>query len=602
MLKRSFICILLLVLLCTVTFAAGAEEEEQFHLELVVTATKIPQEITEAPGMVYTIDQEDIEANQNKTVADLLTDEGFTISTYGGEANQATVRLDSSSAEQTLIMVDGIPLHGGTMGIIDLSYFPVTGTEKIEVVKGPLSALYGANALGGVVNIIPNLTGKPGLGFTLSGGSYLSGRTGLTLIRENWGIAMGGSTTDGHRPHSATTGHYLAVQYNPLDTPDGFLKVYGSYRTKSAQIPQDPFWLTYGNQDDQNFFLSLSGKKEFDHSSLEAKLSYQTWDNFYETLDENLIVTEQDRHLTSRLGTDLTYRLERGTHRFLAGLDFNYDTTDSTATGFHRRRGIGLYLQDLWDLNDYLLLHSGVRWDRIGDFQPALSPRLGLTWFINDQFNLGVNYGTAFRIPTMNDMYGKWGGNPDLKPEQGKKVELTTSWQKGALTFSANVFRSLLRDGIVWADPDGDGTFLPENVEKLKTAGFSLRSAYNWGPIITGLNYTYLDQRGWDPLNAGFTRDLNFFGQHQVNLKVQAKWGRFRIKTRGQVVAARRDERFLDSTMPDYFLLSTALDYQLDEHCTLNLALENLTDTKYEIQYGYPMPGRCFRLNLKIRY
>ena len=593
--KRLFHSLLLLLLLCAVSFAA-AGEEEQFDVELVVTATKIPQEITEAPGMVYTIDQEEIAANQSKSVAEILTHEGFTISTHGGEHSLATISLDGTSAVQNLIMIDGVPIHGGSTGNVDLSCFPLTGVETIEIVKGPLSALYGANALGGVVNIIPNLTGEPGAALTLSAGSFLSGRTNLTVSRENWGLALGGSTTEGHLNHSATNSYYFAAQYNPIDTPDGFLKIYSSFRAKDAQIPgSHP-----GNQDDRNIFLSLTGKKELSHGYLQNKTSYQNWYNFY----EDLSFLTKDQHKYQRFGTDLTYFYATDNHRLLGGLSYNYDLSDSTATGSHRRHEIGFYLQDLWDLNDYLLLHSGVRMDKVDQYQTAFSPRLGLTWFIADHFNLGINYGSAFRVPTINEY---WYGNPELKPEQGHKLEVTVHWKESRFSLRANLAHSQLQNGIIWVDHDSDGfTDMPENIEKLKTWGFSLEPQYNWGPVKTSLGYTYLDKRGWDPLTGDYDRNLNHFGQHQLNLKVQAKFGNLGITSGYRLVANRSKQMDWNSgeevSMPDYHLLSTALDYQFNEHCTLDLALENLTGTKYEIHRGYPMPGRNFRLNLNIRY
>jgi len=594
---------ILLLLVCTVSPFSG-KAAEQFDEEIVVTASKIPQPVSEAPGFVQTIDEETIAEDRNKSVAEVLIQEGFTVSTNGGDASYANIRLGGASAEQTLIMVDGIPLYGGTMDQVDLSYFPVAGVEKIEVVNGPLSALYGANALGGVVNIIPNLTGEQEQRFYLSGGSFGSGRGSFQLTRERWGLAFGGARTDGHRPHSAAERYDLAAQINLIQQENSLLKLYAGYRMKNAQIPESELWPGYGNQEDENLFLNLAGKREFGNNSLEAKLSYQSWDNYYEGINGDF--REKDRHISTRWGSDLTLRHDRGAHRFLAGFAFNYDNINSTAVGIRQRHAVGLYLQDLWDLNDALLLHSGLRWDRVDQYQ-ALSPRLGLTWFLADHFNLGLNYGTAFRAPTMNDLYSRWvEENPDLKPEKGYKCELTGHWKDSQMSVTANLFLSHLQDGIVWLDPDGDWISKPENIEKIKASGFNLSAAYDWGPIETSLGYTFVDRRGWDPSRKGFSRDLNFFGQHRFNLKGQADFGKLNINTSCQVVGARRDERFrygkVPGEMPDYLLLSAGLRYQLSTNYVIGLDVENLTDTKYQIQEGYPMPGRNFKLTLNGRY
>lgn len=589
-----FIYIVLFLLVCTVLPVAGAEEEE-FDEEIVVTAAKIPQPITEAPGMVQTIDEETITKNQNQSVAEVLMAKGFTVSTTGGENSQANIQLGGASAEQTLVMVDGIPLYGGTMDQVDLSYFPVAGVEKIEVVNGPLSALYGSNALGGVVNIIPNLTGEPEHRFYLSGGSFGSGRGSLQLSRERWGLVIGGSRTGGHRPHSAADCYNLAAQIDLIQNENDFLKLYGGYRTKKAQIPGSETWPSEDKQEDENLFLSLTGERSFADSALEAKLSYQSWDNYYET------IYRKDRHLSTRWGSDLTFRHDRGAHRFLAGMAFNYDHIDSTTAGNRQRHTLGLYLQDLWDLNDQLLMHSGLRWDRVGQDQ-ALSPRIGITWFITDHFNLGLNYGTAFRAPSMNDLYFNdeyAQGNPDLIPEKGEKWEITGHWLDSQMSVTANLFLSQLQDGINWSLVNNKYT--PENIEKIKTSGFNLNVTYNWGPIETGFGYAFMDKRGWDSPQNGYSKDLNHFGQHRFHLKGEADLGKLICDTGCQVVLGRVDT-LSGEKLPDYLLLSAGLRYQLGTNYTLSLEVENLTDTKYQIQKGYPMPGRSFKLMLSGCY
>ncbi|NLW59706.1 MAG: TonB-dependent receptor [Firmicutes bacterium] len=600
---RLFANLLLLLLVFTV-LPAGATAAGPFDEELVVTATKIPQPITEVPGLVQTIEAETIAADPNQSVTELLLQEGFTVSTHGGDASYANIQLGGAAAEQTLIMVDGIPLYGGNMDQVDLSSFPVAGVEKIEVVHGPLSALYGANALGGVVNIIPNLTGEPAERFSLSGGSFGAGRGSLQIARERWGLAIGGARTDGHRPHSAAERYDLAAQINLVQHESGLIKFYGGYRVKNAELPASAYWPGYGNQEDEYLFLNLVGKREYSNNSWTAKLSYQSWDNYYEGISD--YSQEQDRHLSTRWSSDLTFRQDHGTHRFLAGLAFNYDHIDSTKVGNRARRAFGLYLQDLWDLNDALLLHSGLRWDWLEQHR-ALSPRVGLTWFPGDRLTFGLNYGTAFRVPTMNDLYSEWvEENPELKPEKGSRWELIGHWQEAEWSVTANLFLAQLKDGIVWLDPDGDWIYKPENIKKIRTVGFNLNARRDWGPIKTSLGYAFVNQKGWDDVAQAYTRDLNFFGQHRLYLKGQATVGRVTLNTGCQVVGRRRDERFTygkePGKMPDYFLLSAGLRYQLRTNYAISLEVENLTDTQYQIQEGYPMPGRNFKLTFSGSY
>ncbi len=595
----AFLKLLILIFSLSLTLPLHANQQAEFDEEIVVTATKIPLAISEAPGLIQTIDQEEIKENNTQSVADFLNNRGFTVSTQGGDCSVATIRLDGVAANQTVILIDGVPVQGGTLGEVDLSYLPLVGVEKIEVVNGPLSALYGANALGGVVNIIPELTGAPKFLLNLSGGSFSSGRAGMQIKSEDWGLTIGGNTTKGHRPHSATEGFHLSAQYNLAKLHDDFLKIYSGYRTKNAQIPGS----FPGNQTDENFFLNLSGKKGLGVGYGEGKLFYQTWDNSYEDLTMNT----QDSHLSQRWGTDLSYCYEGENHRLLNGLSYYYDTFKSTTTGDHQRHEVGVYLQDLWDLNDYLLLHSGLRWDQIADLS-ALSPRIGVIGFLSDRLNLGINIGAAFRAPTINDLYYTdlaWNsyGNPNLKPEKGHKLEVTGNWRSSRSSLSANLFQSHLNDGIVWTF--ADGKYMPENIDKLKTTGFNLRSEHNWGPVITSIGYTFLNKLGWDAQTKKYNRDLNVFGQHRLNLKARATLGKFNVKTGCQFIANRnqqKDENWQDVAMPDYALFSVGLQYKFNDVLSCSLDAENITNAVYEIHKNYPMPKRNFQFNLSYHY
>lgn len=599
--KKKFLSSLTLFFLLfslALTFSASAAEEENFDEEIVVTATKIPLKVSESPGMTQTIDQDEIEENLTLSLAEILSNQGLTVSTYGGDCSVATIRLGGATAEQTMIMIDGIPVLEGTTGMVDLGYLSLAGVEKIEVAHGPLSALYGANALGGVVNIIPELTGKPDLLLNLSGGSYTSGRTGLQIKRERWGLALGGNTTEGYRPHSSANGAYLSAQYNLVDEDDAYLKVYSGYRTRKAQIPGDNTPDPYlGNQEDQNFFFNLSGQKDLAGGYGEGKISYQTWDNYYEDLKFNA----KDLHQSKRWGTDLAYFYEAGDHRLLSGLSSNYDTFQSTATGDHQRRETGIYLQDLWDLSDNLSLQAGLRWDKINDLS-ALSPRIGVTGFLSDRFSLGISYGSAFRAPTINDLYWEPYANPGLKPEKGQRLELTGHWRTAHSLLSANVFQSYIKDGITFSSV----SFRPENIEKLKTTGFSLNSNHQLGLLTANIGYTFLNKQGWESQTANYSQNLNYFGQHQLALKVRASLGKINVRTGCQMVSGRSQQfdytTFQEAPMPDYTLFSAGLQYQLNNLFSSSLDWDNIANTAYEIHRGYPMPGSNLRFTISYRY
>ncbi|NLY76073.1 MAG: TonB-dependent receptor, partial [Firmicutes bacterium] len=187
--------------------------------EVVVTATRTSQTRLESPGMTEVIDAEKVQASGATNVSELLAKEGFVVSSYGGASGAATFKLDGCDATQTLVLVNGIPENSGTMGEVDLSYFPTAGISKIEVAHGPLSSLYGSGALGGVVNIITDLTGEPLNSVSMAYGTTDrskadTGDTAVSIRRNNYGLTFGGGRDDGFRANSKSENYFLLYQYD----------------------------------------------------------------------------------------------------------------------------------------------------------------------------------------------------------------------------------------------------------------------------------------------------------------------------------------------------------------------------------------------------
>ena len=202
-----------------------------------MTATRVSENASETPGQTEVITKEEINNSGATTVSEALIDNGLTIATNGGKFGEAHIQLDGSSSTQTLILVNGVPANTGCAGMVDLRYFPISPIQQIEVAHGPLSALYGSNAVGGVVNIITDLTGEPSNQFSLSGGDFSTKIIDITHQQEKWGIAVGLNATDGFRDFTANRNSYLLGQYNFYETGDEYLKLYWQFLNADGSCP-----------------------------------------------------------------------------------------------------------------------------------------------------------------------------------------------------------------------------------------------------------------------------------------------------------------------------------------------------------------------------
>jgi outer membrane cobalamin receptor len=597
--KSYFYIALLLFGSISLIFAnvwADETNPEATDEEIVVTATRTEQTSAQSPGVTEVTTKEEIENHSAATISEAMNVNGVPVATYGGTSGTASIMLDGSTAEQTMVMVNGIPVNTGTMGAGDFSFFPTAGVQKIETVHGPLSALYGANALGGVVNIITDLTGSPQTQLDFSGGSFNTRSLGLSLQQNNWGIAAGGNFTDGFRSRTGNNGNYLMAQYDFSDHPDQYLKLYGNYMAKFTEVPGS---ITYPStnawENDRSSGINLQGKGGFLSGVWEYKVFGQYLDTQYH--DDYA----DDRYQTWNYGIDCAGLYSVGNHELLAGGTYKYLFSDSTLNnGQHSSSNFGLYLQDNWAINDHFNMVSGVRYDYFTNFPAPISPRISLGYAATPNVTLKIGYGKAFRAPTVNELYCNQPafnmfGDPNLKPEEGERIDLISEWRKESQSFTVNAFHSYAVNGIKWIY-DGSSTTV-KNMKTVNTTGLNLAWTYTWEDRFMGkIRYRWQDELMQDDIG---TARYNFFGANQVELEFGVKINDWQILLGWKYAGDRSKQLQTGDPMPDYNVGNLSVAYRPNKVLTWILAVDNLANQDYQIQYDYPMPGMDVSLRMK---
>lgn len=634
--------------------------------EWTVTGSRAGLKVGNSPGGLTVITARQLEALAPLDLADILkTAAGVEITSQGGLGQLSTTHLRGGFTTQTLIMMDGRPLNNPNLGTFDLSEIPAENIERIEIVRGPYSALYGPYAVDGAVNLISK---KPQKQFRadwkITGGAFA---TGITSLELGWGNEKTSllflptvKTSRGARQNS----DYRAQDYFfSLEQAAGKGKIALTAGSDSSRLglpgvqPASDFAQRNATQqllgNDQ---ITSPNDNSFNSSNFQ-NLSYRLGDfklqfynnaqnpkYHYERINLSQIQTEDDAASTLFNGLDANYNFHlSGENRLILGgglenSKFGYfsQLTDAgvveTPTSYAGSRLCRFYYLEGLAGAGKLSLNAGLRYDRPSDFAAQLSPRLSALYRPDGSTSLRAAYGTAYRPPTLNDLY--WPkdafaqGNPNLQPENTSSFEagieklFSERWLLRAAFFAAST-----RNMIMWAPtgPPGDygSLWQPDNLNAVKKQGWELGVNYRAGKNLElELSDTVISARQF---NAELTDYVT--NQMQVverlaanvpdyNLKAGLNWkfaSGFRLHLEGQWMGPKVNYYSQYGSWPDTGVtyeaktLSAYSAYGLKLEKSLKLGEregkiylkgENIFNAQYAESFGnsiddnnYPMPG-----------
>lgn len=527
--------------------------------EIVVTATRDSQEVRKIPANITVITAEEIEGSNAATIVDVLDKlPGINFTTTSGNEAQAVIDmrgfggLGSNSFGKVLVMIDGKRLNRPDMASMNWLQIPLSSIEKIEIVRGANSVLYGDNAVAGVINIITKKGGvKPQVGVSTSFGSYgfNNQRFGLSgsQNRLKYSFNLESLAEDGYRDRSAFLSHgaNLNLDYKFTDNINVYLNT--SFNQQDYQLPgaltksemeQDRHQYQPGHSDDDNSeaYQNLSPGIEtsfgrygrFIFNILYGKKSIETnmtsWFSFSD-LDINSIGLTPQYILEGELFNKH--------NKLILGSDYNKETlnvsrfTDrsrvtETAVTEIEKYSLGYYLNDEFNLSENLILNAGIRHEKgtIKANEKDLASGklnfddkkehdgnavgLGVTYLAGKQSKIFAKFATLYRYPFTDEQasyYGYAGDtfNKKLKAEKGRDYEVGTEMQlsdklAGGLTF----FLIDMEDEISFSNI----TYQNENIDKTRHQGIEINTSYMAGSVANiSLDYTYL--------NAAFTGGPN---------------------------------------------------------------------------------------------
>jgi outer membrane cobalamin receptor len=526
-----------------VACSASPALAEPVELEpVVVTATRTARPSSEVISSVTVITAEEIALSGARTLAEVLRKSvGVHVKDNGPRGSLATLSIRGSTAEQVLVLLDGVRLNSAQDGMFDMSNLPVAiaDIERIEILRGPASALYGSNALGGVIQIftrkatsepMTRLSYNEGRFSTRDGSFATSGTKGD--IRYQLGASRGHS--DGYRDNSELdqTTFNAMIGYS---LPAGFdLSVSGYQSDKDSEVPGKAGSLPLGaNQQDDISYLALSLSGPVGPFKVTARPNYSRQRRDYQIPAYGL----DYRHIVETYGIELQGELAKESHLLVIGGDFYQDELDSTGMDdkLDQERW-SLFSQYEYQFSPRLTFLLGLRYDVHSEFSNEVSPRAGIKFDVTDSTRLRISGGRAYRPPILNDLYWPYSsfplydnriyqemGNPDLDPETSWEYEVAIDQKLGQIgRLTVAFFDRYVDDLITWYPPNEfvlDGftyeVWQPKNVNDARIYGAEVEAYLQPAKLLgVGLNYTYLhpkDRKTGDYLTGRARHEANAY-------------------------------------------------------------------------------------------
>jgi len=603
-----------LVLMAPVVAGAQAVSAGQDTLPVVpvdpvvVSVTRFDVRRSRLPNSVSVVSRERIEESGAASVLSVLHDEvpGLFVTQRGslgfgvgpGSAGRITIRgVGGNPNTQVLVMTDGRPQMMGLMGHPIPDVHVSSGVERVEVVRGPASVLYGTGALGGVVNIITRRRWAPGLGVEggVAYGTFDTHRWDASFeygAGEGSGVSVAGSSyrTDGHRRWSRFALDNASVRGRAELGPglallaDFSIADIETYDPGAVGAPLVDAWVDVV-RGGGGVALEGSGAG----SSWSARLyhdfgRHRIHDGFYS--QDHTFGLQVHRGVT--LEGDLAVTV--GADAKVYGGEAE-NTKTAVAFGSHHVEEVGLFGVLHLPLGSRIFGTGGARLNHHGAYGTEFTPQFGLSILLDGETTLRAHTARGFRSPTIRELYLFPFPTPDLEPERAWSHEVSILRRFGGL---AALELSLYRiDGANQIRVGGAAPNLRlENTGRFEHRGgeLSLQVApVSWAEL--DLSYGYLDV---GELTLAHPR-------HQLN-----GGGRFRVggvtgRIGVQHVAGVYGADFAQNRLPDYTLVDARVGVRLADRYALYLSGDNLFDAEYQIIPGYPMPGREFTIGLRAR-
>ena len=576
--------------------------------EVVVSESKIDIPFSKKYRSVEVIDSKSIIESGVNNVVDLLQQvSGVDLRRRGVAGTQADLYIRGGGFDQTLLLIDGMKMDDIQTGHHTLNLLlPIQLIERIEIIKGPASRIFGQNAFNGAINIVTKTLPKsdkklfevmisnPTFGSFKQFGFLINSRL---LLKEKFNaqLTFSRSKSDGYRYNTDYGNDFfffkseIKTKKNPIIITSGFTeKKFGANGFYASPSAVDQY------EETQASFVGISTLFDSEKLLFRPKLYWRRGQDEYIYIRNNPSVY-RNLHITNKIYLDFSFSKLFDSSRLNFGIDLSSSSISSNNLGKHNRFTSSLYADYTFKTKDNKLSFSpGFSVSNFSDMSTHFFPGIDIGFDLSEKINLYANYGKTYRIPTYTDLYysdRNTIGNPNLNPEHAITNEIGIKYSNENIDISSSYFLRKSSNIIDYVKQSEQDKWEATNIRNLDTNGFDFNFLFKISPNNSlRLGYTYLFDKSYVS-EVNYSRYAINSLRHQLTTRLALKYSNKITHT----LINRFGER---SNNVSHIVYDSNLKYQLSNNSYFFINVNNIFNEEYYETNLVPMPGRNFLIGV----
>lgn len=582
---------------------------------LSVTANRFQEPNSSILAPITVVEREQIDRWQSNSVIDVLRRmPGIDVGQNGGIGQMSSIYVRGAESRHVLILVDGVRLNQANVsGSSDISQIPLSLVQRIEYIRGPRSSVYGSDAIGGVINILTERKTEGGtLNATMGSHGYqeydgsvkqkVGDRTTLTLAgsylyTKGYDVEANGNT--GGYPQPDRDGFmnkslWLGANHDINDNVSLYARAYG-FDNRTAY---DAYYDSYNDTLTDTgalFSRTYDGGVKFNRDNYSSSLN--TSYNYTKDYDYDPRYGRYGKG--SRFTNSEQYNVQWGNHLLLGngsiggGVDWQRQSIKAGSSGFPNKEhfdNTGLYLTGQQKLGE-IIAEASVRSDKHSEYGWHTTWQTNLGWEFVEGYRVIGGYGTAFKAPTLTQLYSEWGSNPDLQPEKSKQWEGGFEGLTGPLAWRVTTYRNDV-DSLIQGE--SNYPYRNYNVGKALIKGVEFTGEMDTWIFHHTFNLQYIDAR-----NKETHQRLDRRARQQLKYQLDWQVEKLDMGVTYQYIGQRTDKdygTYENVSLGGVSIWDLTASYPITSHLSIRGRIANLFDKDYETAYGYRTPGREYFL------